>query len=135
MVRKLDAAPVSMTEGLSAGRLRLRDGAMHRLGVGTTRDMISVFTGVFIPVWQCRAYKVGEKVNFFCRSIAFSRDMLWADFIQTDLINRIHTLDLPIYFFTGVNDHTATHDLARNLFDQIKAPVKGFYTFASKNSP
>jgi pimeloyl-ACP methyl ester carboxylesterase len=56
MVRKLQAAPVSMTQGLSAASLRLGDEAVHRLGVGTMRDMASVNSGVFLPVWQCRAY-------------------------------------------------------------------------------
>ena len=55
MVRKLEAAPVGVENGLSAQWLRLRDGAMHGLGVGTTRDMRSVITGIFLPVWQCRA--------------------------------------------------------------------------------
>lgn len=135
MVRKLNAAPASMTDGLSAGYLRLRDAAMHGLGVGTTRDMGSVITGVFIPVWRCRAYTLGEKVNIW-RGMAYSRGFLWNDFIATDLATQIHELDLPVYFFTGLYDYTANHDLAKAFFDQIKAPVKGFYTFEnSAHSP
>jgi len=135
MVRNLEAAPASMTEGLSPAYLRLRDAAMHGLGVGTTRDMTSVITGVFIPVWQCRAYTLREKVNIW-RGIAFSRGFLWNDFIGTDLATHIHELDLPVYFFTGLYDHTANRDLAKAFFDQIKAPVKGFYTFQnSAHSP
>jgi pimeloyl-ACP methyl ester carboxylesterase len=135
MVRTLEAAPVSMVEGLSPAYLRLRDTAMHGLGVGTTRDMTSVITGVFIPVWRCRAYTLREKVNIW-RGIAFSRSFLWTDFIGTDLATHIHELDLPAYFFTGLDDYTANHDLAKAFFDQISAPVKGFYTFQnSAHSP
>ena len=135
MVRKLNAAPASMTDGLSTAYLRLRDAAMHGLGVGTTRDMRSVITGVFIPVWRCRAYTLGEKVNIW-RGMAYSRDFLWNDFIATDLATQIHELDLPVYFFTGLYDFTANHHLAKVFFDQIKAPVKGFYTFPeSAHSP
>lgn len=135
MVRKLAAAPASMTEGLSPAYLRLRDAAMHGLGVGTTRDMTSVITGVFIPVWRCRAYTLREKVNIW-RGIAFSRGFLWNDFIGTDLAIQIHDLDLPVYFFTGLYDYTANHELAKAFFDQINAPVKGFYTFPnSAHSP
>jgi len=135
MVRRLEQAPVSMADGLSAAWMRVRDDAMHRLGVGTTRDMASTLIGVFLPVWRCRAYTLGEKVNIW-RGLAWSRRFLWDDFIATDLTARIHRLDLPVYFFTGAHDLTANHDLARMFFDQIDAPVKGFYTFdASAHSP
>lgn len=101
---------------------------MHGLGVGTTRDMRSVITGVFVPVWRCRAYTLGEKINIW-RGLAFSRGFLWKDFLNTDLTALITTLDLLLYLFTGIYDFTANHALARNYFDLIKAPVKGFYTF------
>lgn len=130
MVRKLDSAPASMAGGLSAAYLGLRDSAMHGLGVGTTRDMRSVITGVFLPVWQCRAYTLAEKINIW-RGKAFSRGFLWDDFINTDLTAKVQQLDLPVYFLTGLYDFTANHDLAKDYFDQVKAPVKGFYTFAS----
>ena len=135
MARRLEAAPVSMADGLSAEWMRVRDDAMHRLGVGTIREMTSTLTGVFFPVWRCRAYSLREKVNIW-RGLAWSRRFLWDDFIATDLTARIHRLDLPVYFFTGAHDLTANQDLARMFFDRIDAPVKGFYTFdASAHSP
>lgn len=135
MVRRLEASPVGMADGLSAEWMRVRDDAMHRLGGGTTRDMTSTLTGVFFPVWRCGAYTLGEKVNIW-RGLAWSRRFLWDDFIATDLTTRIHRLDLPVYFFTGAHDLTANHDLSRMFFAQIDAPVKGFYTFdASAHSP
>lgn len=135
MVHWLQAAPVSLTDGLSPAYLRLRDNAMHGLGAGTTRDMGSVVTGVFLPVWQCRAYTLREKLNIW-RGLSWSREFLWDVFIGADLTKLVQKLDLPLYFFTGLHDLTANHDLARDYFDLIKAPVKGFYTFAnSAHSP
>jgi pimeloyl-ACP methyl ester carboxylesterase len=135
MVRKLTAAQVSMTDGLSAEYLSLRDGAMHALGVGTTRDMASVITGVFLPVWTCRAYTLREKVNVW-RGMSFSRRYLWDDFIRTDLTTTVLDLALPLYVLSGVYDFTANHDLARAYFDKITAPAKGFFTFRnSAHSP
>ena len=49
MVRKLEAAPVTMTGGTPDAYLALRDQAMHSLGIGTTHDMNSVITGIFLP--------------------------------------------------------------------------------------
>ena len=135
MVRKLEAAPVSIKGGLSNAWLRLRDKAMHGLGVGTTRDMRSVITGVFLPVWFCRAYTLREKIGIW-RGLAFSRRYLWDEFLNTDLTSQIDHLDLPVYFFSGRHDLTANHDLSRAFFDRISAPVKGFYTFDnSAHSP
>lgn len=135
MVRRLEAAPASMTDGLSDAWLQVRDDAMHRVGVGTTRDMTSVISGVFVPVWRCRAYTIREKIAIW-RGIAWSRRFLWNDFIATDLVEHVRTLDLPVYFFIGRYDLTANCALARAFFDRIRAPVKGFYTFpASAHSP
>ena len=38
---------------------------MHSLGIGTTRDMNSVITGIFLPSWQSRDYTFMEKVNMW----------------------------------------------------------------------
>jgi hypothetical protein len=45
MVQKLEAAPVTMTDGTPDAYLAVRDEAMHSLGVGTTHDMKSVIDG------------------------------------------------------------------------------------------
>ena len=128
MVRRLQAAPASMTGGLSVAYERLRDEAMHRLGVGTTRDMDSVITGIFLPVWRCKAYTVGEKINVW-RGKMNSRRLLWDDVVRTDLTTRIDELHLPVYFLIGRHDYTTGYAQARAYFDLIEAPRKGFYTF------
>jgi pimeloyl-ACP methyl ester carboxylesterase len=61
MVRDLEAAPVSMTTGTSDAYLKLRDKAMHRLGIGTTHDMKSVITGLFLPSWTFRTTPCGRR--------------------------------------------------------------------------
>ncbi len=128
MVRRLLAAPVSMTDGLSPAYLRLRDRAMHGLGCGTTRDMRSVLAGIFLPIWRCPAYTIGEKIDIW-RGLKFSRGFLWDDFLRTDLTAWIKSLDLPVYFLSGAHDLTANYHLSKDFFAQITAPVKGFYSF------
>ena len=39
MVQRLEAAPVTLTDGVPKAYLALRDEAMHSLGIGTTHDM------------------------------------------------------------------------------------------------
>lgn len=60
MVRALEAAPVSMTDGTPPAYLQVRDKAMHRLGIGTTHDVGSVITGIFLPSWRSPEYTLRE---------------------------------------------------------------------------
>jgi hypothetical protein len=55
MLKRLAAAPVSQAHGIPKRYLAVRDKAMHRLGVGTTHDMRSVITGVFLPSLASRS--------------------------------------------------------------------------------
>ncbi len=49
MVSKLEAAPVTMTDGIPDAYRVLRDPLMHSLGIGTTHEMKSVISGIFLP--------------------------------------------------------------------------------------
>ena len=49
MVKRLLAAPVSEAHGTPKRYLAVRHKAMHRLGAGTTHNMRSVITSVFLP--------------------------------------------------------------------------------------
>lgn len=56
--------------------------------------------------------------------------------LSTDLAREVRELELPVYFFEGVYDYTVSYALATSYFEQLKAPVKGFYTFErSAHSP
>jgi pimeloyl-ACP methyl ester carboxylesterase len=45
-------------------------------------------------------------------------------------------LRIPVYFFSGIYDYTVSYTLARDYFEKLKAPLKGFYTFErSAHSP
>jgi pimeloyl-ACP methyl ester carboxylesterase len=138
MARKLDAAPPTMTVPLPAGYEALRDAYMHGAGIGTTREMQSVITGIFLPSWQFREYTLAEKVNLwrgkvYSRSHAFG---LWDTMQATDLTQQVTELAIPTYFFHGKYDYTCAYPLSRAYFDKLDAPLKGFYTFQhSAHSP
>jgi pimeloyl-ACP methyl ester carboxylesterase len=135
MAQKLEAAPVAGTAPLPPAWLALRDDVMHRLGVGTTRDMKSVITGIFLPSWRFREYTLGEKINLW-RGKLFSQRLLRDTMFATDLTQHVTTLDLPIYFFHGYYDYTCSYSEAKVYYEQLEAPLKGFYTFEqSAHSP
>jgi pimeloyl-ACP methyl ester carboxylesterase len=136
MVRKLEAAPVTMSGGTPRAYLKVRDAAMHKLGVGTTHDMRSVFTGIFLRSLRFRGYTLREKVDLW-RARAFCRSFgLWEQLIRIDLRRTVPELQLPVYFFEGKHDYTAVTSLAGDYIRQLRAPVKKFYVFdASAHSP
>jgi len=56
--------------------------------------------------------------------------------LATDLTKQVTELQIPIYFFHGIYDYTDSYTLAKAYFEQIEAPIKGFYTFEqSAHSP
>ena len=61
---------------------------------------------------------------------------LWDRILATDLARELPKLDLPVYFFHGRYDYTCAYAVAKSYFEQLKAPIKGFYTFEqSAHSP
>lgn len=136
MLRKLEAAPVTMEGGVPAQYLALRDPAMHPLGIGTMHDMRSHITGVFLRSFATRGYTLPEKVNLWRAKARSGVSPLWKAMIRTDLSGALPELALPVYFLEGRYDYTCTYSVAREYFDVLKAPVKGFYTFEhSAHSP
>jgi pimeloyl-ACP methyl ester carboxylesterase len=136
MVRALEAAPVTARDGAPNAYLAVRDQAMHALGVGTTHDMHSVVTGIVLPSFQSRDYTLDEKLRFWRGKAASGVSVLWTTAMATDLSQEVPELTIPVYFFHGVHDYTCAYPVAKHYFAQLRAPVKGFYTFEhSAHSP
>ena len=114
----------------------LRDTAMHDLGVGTTRDMDSVITGLFFPSLKCQAYTWRERINIWKGKALSSQFPVVEDSIQFNAFEEVPSLQLPVYFFAGQYDYTCCYSLQKEYFDQLEAPEKEFYTFEdSAHSP
>jgi len=134
MVRKLEASPV--TDNIPQGYLKLRDKAMHTIGIGTTHQMHSIITGIFLPSLTCRDYTVAEKVNLWRAKAKSGVHPLWDTILATDLSKQVPELKIPVYFFHGIHDYTVSYVLAKEYFESLIAPAKGFYTFEeSAHSP
>jgi pimeloyl-ACP methyl ester carboxylesterase len=135
LARILEENPVTLTVPLPPAYDAARDEAMHTLGIGTTRDMHSVVTGVFLPSWFHPEYTLGEKIDLW-RGKFFSHAILWNEMLATDLTQQMTELKVPVYFLHGRYDYTCSYPLARSYLEQLKAPIKGFYTFEhSAHSP
>ena len=136
MVRKLEAAPVTIAAGTPKGYLAVRDRAMHRLGAGTTHDMKSVLSGIFWPSLTSSQYTPGEKIKLWRGKLSSGVSALWDEMLATDLARQVTELALPAYFFHGIYDYTVSYQLAKDYVEGLKAPLKGFYSFdQSAHSP
>lgn len=135
MVRRLEQAEVGDAVPLPDSYLKVRDVAMHRLGVGTTRDMKSIVTGLLLRSLTNREYTLSEKVGMW-RGKILSGSRLWNTQLSTKLTAEVTKLEVPVYFLHGVHDYTVSYGLAKSYYRQLDAPVKGFYTFKqSAHSP
>lgn len=136
MVKKLEASPVTFHGGTPAKYLEIRDGAMHRLGIGTMHEMRSLVTGLLIPSLLFREYTLSEKVQLWRNKSRSGVSVLWDEMVATDLRQSVTKLDTRVYFLHGKHDYTVSYALARDYLDTMVAPVKGFYTFeSSAHSP
>jgi pimeloyl-ACP methyl ester carboxylesterase len=135
MARTLGEAPVTDSVPLPASYLSVRDRAMHSLGIGTAHDMKSIVTGLMLRSFENREYTLSEKVGMWRGKIS-SGNRLWNTQLSTDLTKKVTRLEVPVYLFHGVYDYTVSYPLAKSYYEQLDAPLKGFYTFTkSAHSP
>jgi pimeloyl-ACP methyl ester carboxylesterase len=107
-----------------------RDNLMHKIGIGTMRNMKSVFKDIFLPVWTCRAYTLKEKYNIWKSKILFlPKTDLKNQALLTDFPEVYPEIKVPVYFMCGKYDLTVNVDLSRDYYNLLQAPLKGFYTF------
>lgn len=134
MTHRLESATI--TETISPAYLKIRDKAMHELGIGTMHNMNSVFTGLFVPSLLCRDYTFKEKLAMWAGKASSGVSLIWKDIISADLKQTVTRIDIPVYFCCGIFDYTVNYSLAKEYFNSLEAPVKGFYTFEnSAHSP
>jgi pimeloyl-ACP methyl ester carboxylesterase len=136
MVAKLEKIPLTQMNVMPAAYRALRDNAMHSLGIGTTHRMKSVVSGIFMPLMLSRSYTLVEKINIWRGKWSAASTNMWNDILETDLPAKVPKLDIPVYFISGIYDYTVSYVLAKNYFEKLRAPMKGFYTFEhSAHSP
>jgi pimeloyl-ACP methyl ester carboxylesterase len=127
MIQQLKNAPV--LDGTPDAYLKLRDKAMHSLGIGTTHNMRSVPKEIFMESLICREYTVKEKFNLWKSKARSGVHPLWEKILSTNLVIQVPKVDIPVYFFGGVYDYTVCYSLSKKYLEKLQAPVKGFYTF------
>lgn len=83
----------------------------------------------------CREYSLMDKINYE-PGLHFSMHHLWKYMMMNDLNTALPEQYIPVYIFQGIHDHQTDYGIAKDYFNQLKAPVKRFYSFhQSAHSP
>lgn len=107
---------------------------MHALGVGTTRNMKSVITGIFFPSLRMTDYSLKERINIW-RGKSFVNQTM-QEIFAFNAFETVKSVNVPVYFFAGKYDYTCCYELQKEYFDFLEAPEKYFFTFeSSAHSP
>lgn len=109
--------------------LKIRDAAMHELGIGTMRNMRNIVTDLFLQSLYFSEYTLSDKYNLWAGKSKFGISQNWDKIINTNLIETKNDFKIPVYFLQGLYDYTCSYALAKKYFNKINAPTKGFYTF------
>lgn len=105
----------------------LRDKAMHELGVGTTRDMDSVITGILLPSLRCRTLTIPQRIKLWLGKM--QSDDFAVGLSEFNAFEEIKSIQIPIYFFAGEYDYTCCESLQRKYYECIEAPEKEYYLY------
>ena len=103
-------------------------------GGGIFRDYNGILNKLS-PVINTKEYTLLDKINFGVGSL-FSLEHLWEEIITDNLFETIDSIHIPVYFFHGRYDYQTSYIVAKEFYEQLKAPKKQFVTFEnSAHSP
>lgn len=110
----------------------LKHGRIHQkyvelLGGGITRDGKMV-RKILLNILTSKEYTWLDSLRFF-KGQFFSMENLQAEMENTNLLNNIKEINIPIYFLMGKYDLITPYELTEQLFNQIKAPEKQLIVF------
>jgi pimeloyl-ACP methyl ester carboxylesterase len=86
-------------------------------------------------ILTCREYTITDKLNYQ-PGLHFSMHHLWKYMMVNNLNKVLPEQYIPVYIFQGIHDHQTDYGIAKDYFNQLKAPTKRFYSFQhSAHSP
>jgi pimeloyl-ACP methyl ester carboxylesterase len=101
---------------------------------GAMREMTGMWPMIKM-VLSTKEYTLSDKVNYMKGNL-FSIENMWADVINANLFVEIDSMQVPVYIFQGIHDYQTPYSVAKDFYDQLKAPQKEFFTFEnSAHSP
>lgn len=136
LIKELEKNQFTLDKPVPKEYIKVRDYAMHDLGIGTMKKMKGVMSGIFIPSLLFRKYTLSEKIKLWKGKASTGIGIVWKESINHDLSQEIVNFKIPVYFMHGVYDYTCSYELAEEYYKRIQAPKKDFFSFYdSAHSP
>ena len=134
--RKLGKYELGGADTITSGYLMLRSNTMEKQGTGVFHNSKSTFEYAIMPLMKAREYKLSDKYGYLAGSLFMLKTPLNDAQFETNIMETIPEVDVPVYIFHGIYDRVASYDLSREYFEALRAPAKEFYTFeGSAHSP
>ncbi len=128
----LPAFPGTSDEWLNY--LRVQRGYVNKFGGGGAHELRSNWAIVEM-LFKAKEYTLTEKLNILPGTL-FSLKYLFPDVMENNLFNKIDSMQIPVYIFQGKYDYQTPSVLAKDFYNQLKAPQKEFFFFEnSAHSP
>lgn len=135
MIKKLEGFLIDEGAEISNKYLAVRSEGMTKLGIGIMHKVVSMAETAGI-ILKFKGYSLSEKLRYLMGMQFSISSSLWDTVMDLKLIKTVPSLDIPIYIFQGKFDYQVSYVIAKEYFDAVKAPVKGFYSFEnSAHSP
>lgn len=100
---------------------------VDQYGGGMSRDYEGLLNKVS-PVLNAKEYTLSDKINYG-KGALFSIEHLWSDVMTTNFSESIDSIQTPVYIFQGLHDYQTSYIVAKDFYEQLKAPKKAFFTF------
>ncbi len=114
--------------------LRVQRGYVNKFGGGAAHNETSNWA-ILKMLFDAKEYTLKEKVNIIPATL-FSLKHLFPDVMENNLFNEPDSMQIPVYIFQGKYDYQTPTVLAKDFYDQLKAPQKEFFLFEnSAHSP
>lgn len=97
-----------------------------KYGGGAMREMRDILPLIKM-IFLAKEYTITDKFNYL-KGSEFSAKYLWKEIIDTNLFNEIDSIQVPVYILQGLYDYQTPYPVAKDFFDQLKAPLKAFHT-------
>jgi Predicted hydrolases or acyltransferases (alpha/beta hydrolase superfamily) len=105
-----------------------------KYGGGAMREMRDILPLIKM-IFLAKEYTLTDKFNYL-KGSDFSAKYLWKEVVDTNLFEEIDSIQIPVYILQGLYDYQTPYPVAKDFFDQLKAPEKEFHTFEnSAHSP
>ena len=112
----------------------IRSKLMNEYGIGVMHENASM-SKMLKDMIKFKGYTLKEKMNYM-RGLLFSQKLLFPNIIEDSLFVSSKSFNIPVFILHGKYDYQVSHDLAKEYYESIDAPRKGFYTFEhSAHSP